>query len=373
MFEKTLNMFEKIESRSVNPFIGRCIVINTEVTNFGWENDFTEQSSAKFEKLCQILERFGKFVYHLEWVLLSPSVSGNKFYIILCRVLSYLPNLQTLRIRFWVNTSTNLKSLSPRIDNIQVPKSPFLYLVDLNIFNLPCHIEEQIILSLLGSHVKTLCLPISLNMINAMHTGMNSLSDLTVRSIYDFDLFKHLILKVKEAKIPLKKLKGEFSRHFDVSDILSEVQTLSISEINFGKSALRDKTYVKKSIKNSWFTFLHTCVIADSFDVKYNFLNSLPNLKYLIITKSYVVKEWYKNFVNQKTQNFENIGIENHVRLCVYCGLSPPTSFWERFPNLKCIIVESSTESSGFIFPKYLQNPVIKRYPRLLNNKEMIC
>ncbi len=78
MLEKTLHRFDRIEIPSPNPFIGRSIIINPDITNFGWETDFAEHLSPKFEKLCKILERFGNFIYQVRRIVSLPGSADEK-------------------------------------------------------------------------------------------------------------------------------------------------------------------------------------------------------------------------------------------------------------------------------------------------------
>lgn len=363
MFNGTLKRLEGISNISTlsNPFIGRSIVINPEITNFSWENDFGHHCAPKLERLCKILESFGKFVYHLEWIVLSPSVNSAKFYVILCRLLSYLPNLKTLRVRFWLKPLLNKEHLLESVENLKLPQIESLHSIDLNILDLPNIIEEKLILAF-GTGVKKLCLPISPNLANVIHKGLTSLNELCLWSIYDLNLLQKLINKIKQIQLPVKKLKLELGKQFDVIEILNYLVDLNIGLVNFGKSDLVDDLF-HENFKGNLNNSIHTLEIRDSFELGFKFLRHFSNLSYLVVRKHYVVGKWFTKWIEEEKILPSNNEIANFIRLCVYCDDSPGKKFWNMLPMLKYIIVESDVNNDVLYSPSYLAHPV-KHYAR---------
>lgn len=360
MTEKTLRRLENLtETATNNPFIGRSIIINPEVTNFGWENHLAQHSSPKLETLFKILERFGQYVYHLKWVVPGSSINVYKFYIILCRLLSYLPNLKTLCVRFWIKPQCNRGSLALQIfDNFSLPQIDSLYSVKLNVLQLPQYIENKIVSSL-GTCVKKLSLPISFNLVNTFHCRLINLNELSLRSIFDFSLLKELLGKIKLLQIPVKKLKLRFGKPFDIIEILNNVSYLNIGFLNTGKSDLKDDLFHKGSKDNLMNYSMHTLKIKDSFELEYKFLCYLPNLKYLIVKTNYVVGKWYAKSFREGKFVPGNNEVSYHIRLCLYGCIPPAQAFWKNLPKLEYLIVDPVDDKNV----EYLDHPFV-RYPR---------
>lgn len=365
-----LKIFEDVmDNVSSNPFIGRYISVNPKLTNFFWENNDDEMNRDNYDqsldRLCKILRRLGKYVWHLKWHVIGSTINEITFYAALCRILQELPNLKFLEAICWINNGQaehKTACVSQSIKRFVLPRIQSLYYVHLSVDPLSFEIQN-VIMSSFGNGLKKLCLPLNATMPNCLHNGLRNLNELYIWHIESKFFLSNLVSELLNSEIKVKKFKGKFSPSFIVFELLDILRPLCLEFVSFSYSKLTEECN-ENSVelgKLCSFESIRTIEIRDRLDLKFDFLKYLPELEYLYITTCYTVEAVYKK--QAQINSTGRLEVVDHIRQCLYCDTSPTREFWDQFPNLKYVIVEYSNGDYGCVIPNYLERPLL-RYVR---------